>query len=68
METRWGRMHSTEHYKTLHRGNAVIGWVVMINLKWIARTTDGTIRAEFDTMKEAQQFLTLMVSAGENHE
>lgn len=65
MEAKWGRMRSTEDYKTLHRGSEVVGWVVMIDSKWIARKTDGTVRAEFDTMKEAQQFLTVMVSAGE---
>lgn len=68
MEAKWGRLHSNENYRTLHRGSEVIGWVVMINLKWIARTADGTVRAEFDTMEEAQQFLTLMVSAGESNE
>ena len=68
MEAKWGRMHRNEHYKTLHRGNEVVGWVVKIDHKWIARKADGTVRAEFDTMKEAQQFLTLMVSAGESNE
>lgn len=68
MEAKWGKLHSNEYYKTLHHGPHVVGWVVMIDSQWIARTADGSIRAEFDTMKEAQQFLTLMVSAGENHE
>lgn len=68
MEAKWGKLHSNEHYKTLHRSNEVIGWVVKIDNKWIARKADGTVRAEFDTMKEAQKFLTLMVSAGESNE
>lgn len=61
-------MHSHEYYKTLHRGPHVVGWVVMIDDKWIARSADGSIRADFDTMDEAQQFLTVMVSAGESDE
>lgn len=58
-------MHSNENYKTLHRGPHVVGWVVMIDSKWIARSTDGSIRAEFDTMEDAEQFLTVMVNARE---
>ena len=63
-------MHKHEYYKTLHRGPHVVGWVVMIDDKWIARLADGSVRAEFDTMEEAQQFLTVIVSAntGENDE
>ena len=65
MEAKWGRLHSNEYYRTLHRGGTVVGWVVMIDDKWIARSADGSIRADFDTMEEAQQFLTVMVSASE---
>ena len=68
METKWGRLHGNEYYKTLHRGGTVIGWVVKIDDKWIARNAQGTVRADFDTMDEAQQFLTVMVSAGEKDE
>lgn len=39
------------------------GWVVLINDKWIARSSDGSIRADFDTMEEAQQFLKTMIGA-----
>lgn len=66
METKWGRLQSQENYRTLHRGGTVVGWVVLIDDKWIARTADGTIRADFDTMKEAQQFLNVM-TAGESN-
>ena len=68
METKWGRLHGNDNYKTLHRAGEVVGWVVKIDDRWIARNAQGTVRADFDTMEEAQQFLTLMVSAGENHE
>lgn len=68
METKWGRLHPDEHYKTLHRGGTAAGWVIKIDDKWIARSADGSARATFDTMKEAQQFLTLIVTAGEAHE
>ena len=39
------------------------GWVVLIDDKWIARSSDGNIRADFDTMEEAQQFLKTMIGA-----
>lgn len=67
-DLKWGKMHSNECYRTLHRADVVVGWVVMINDAWIARSADGSIRAAFDTMDEAQQFLTVMVSAGESDE
>ena len=67
-DAKWGRLHGNDNYKTLHRGGTVIGWVVMIDDKWIARNPQGTVRADFDTMEEAQQFLTVMVSAGDSNE
>ena len=59
-------MHRNEHYQTLHRGNEVIGWVVKIEGSWIARLADGSVRVGFDTIDEAKQFLTLVVSSGES--
>ena len=66
-ELKWGSMHSHDYYKTLHRGAYVAGWIVLLDKRWVARTADGSIRADFDTMDEAQQFLTVVVSAGENN-
>lgn len=54
-----------EYYKTLHRGGNVVGWIVFLQNRWIARTADGSVRADFDTADEAQQFLTTMVSANQ---
>lgn len=69
MEVRWSPLNSNVYYKTLiDRYGTLRGWVVLIDGKWIARTPDATIRADFDTMDEAQQFLTIMVSAGESNE
>ena len=39
------------------------GWVVCIDGKWVARTSQG-IRADFDSKEEAISFLTLLVGAG----
>jgi hypothetical protein len=67
MDIEWGRLHSTENYKVAQEGSRVRGWVVLIDGKWIARNDTGTIRADFDTMEEAQNFLTLLLKAqGEN--
>lgn len=67
MEARWSKLHSNENYKVLsnERGDRVLGWVVMIDGKWIARTHDAVVRADFDTMEDAEQFLTVMVNARE---
>ena len=65
---KWGTMHKHDYYKTLHRADVVVGWVVLLDNRWIARTSDGSVRADFDTMDEAQQFLTTMVSAGAHDE
>jgi hypothetical protein len=67
MDIEWGKLHSTENYKVAQQHDVVRGWIVLINGKWIARTADATIRADFDTMEEAQDFLTLVLNAkGEN--
>jgi len=65
---RWDRMHKHEYYQTLHLGPNVVGWIVKLDGRWIARLADGSVRAEFDTMEEAQQFLTVIASAGESNE
>jgi hypothetical protein len=67
MEIKWSDLHSTENYKVASRRGRVSGWVVLIDDKWIARSPDASIRAEFDTTQEAQDFLTTMLSVqGEN--
>lgn len=62
-EITWGKLHSSENYKVAQEGGKVHGWLVLIDGTWIARTPDGTIRAEFDTMQEAQDFLTTILNA-----
>lgn len=59
----WGRLHSQENSIVAQEGGKVHGWVVLINGVWIARSADGTIRAPFDTMQEAQDFLTTILNA-----
>jgi hypothetical protein len=39
------------------------GWVLCIDGKWVARTSQG-LRADFDSKDEALSFLALLVSAG----
>lgn len=68
MEAKWGKMHKHEYYQTLHRDGEVVGWIVFLDKRWIARTADGSVRADFDTADEAKQFLTVVVSAGESNE
>lgn len=63
MDIEWGRLNSLEHYKVAQRRGVVLGWVVLIDGKWIARTADANIRADFDTMAEAQDFLSTMLNA-----
>ena len=62
MDIKWGKLRSNDNYKTAHAGPIVAGWVVLIDAKWIARSADGSIRADFDTMEEAQDFLTTMLN------
>lgn len=63
MAIKWGKLRRNDNYKTAHRGGTVVGWVVLIDDRWIARNAEGTIRADFDTMEEAQDFLTTMLNA-----
>ncbi len=63
MGVKWGKLRSNDAYKTAHAGDRVVGWVVLIDDKWIARNAEGTIRADFDTMQEAQDFLSTMLNA-----
>lgn len=64
----WGRMSSknTEDEVLLKRGR-IEAWVVRIKEVnhgvWIARSADGSIRAEFDNRDEAKDFLMTMINA-----
>ena len=64
-ELKWGSLNSNDYYKVLYRADVVAGWVVLLGNQWIARTADGSVSADFDTMEKAQQFLTVMVSANQ---
>ena len=63
MGVKWGKLRNDADYRTVHDGGKVAGWVVLIDDKWIARNAEGTIRADFDTMQEAQDFLSTMLNA-----
>jgi hypothetical protein len=63
MNIKWGKLHNLESCKVAQRRGVVLGWVVLIDDKWIARTADANTRANFDTMEEAQDFLTLVLNA-----
>lgn len=63
MEIEWGKLHSSENYKVAQEGGRIHGWVVLIDGRWIARTPDGNVRADFDTMEEAQDFLSTILNA-----
>lgn len=67
MDIEWGRLNSHEHYKVAEYRGKVLGWVVLIHGKWRARNADASVRADFDTMEEAQDFLTTILNIqGEN--
>ena len=63
MGIEWGKLHSTENYKVAQEGGRIHGWVVLIDGKWIARTADATIRADFETIDEAKDFLTTILNS-----
>jgi hypothetical protein len=60
---KWSRLRSNENYKTAHAGDKLVGWIALIDGQWIARSETGGIRADFDTMQEAQDFLTTIFNA-----
>jgi hypothetical protein len=62
----WSTLHSQEHYKVARTFNDVHGWVVLIDGWWIARTSDGAIRAEFKTEQEATDFMNLILTTKGN--
>jgi hypothetical protein len=59
---RWEKLQSQEAYEIFMDSN-VHAWVVMIDGTWLARTADGSIRAEFDTIDEAKDFIQTMLGA-----
>lgn len=63
---RWSPLNSNDHYMTVTRRDVLLGWVVKISGVWIARNPKGTISVPFDTLEEAKQFLTVMVSGDSN--
>lgn len=64
----WTPLRSNKDYIVLRNVDVIRGWIVKIGDQWIARSADGTVRAEFDTIDEAKNFLTVMVSTGESNE
>jgi hypothetical protein len=69
---KWDRLRSNEDYQVLRNAglvpeqDAVVGWVVKIDGQWVARSASGTVRADFETIDEAKDFLITMINAGAN--
>ena len=59
---RWERLHSDANYEVF-MDSTVHAWVVKIDDTWVARTADSIIRAEFDTIDEAKDFIQTMLGA-----
>lgn len=68
MKAKWTTLSSNKDYQVLRNVDVVIGWVVLIEDQWVARSADGTVRADFDTIEEAKDFLTTIVHLGERDE
>lgn len=69
MKAKWDHLKSNKDYQVLRTGNVVVGWVVQIDDKWVARTADASVRAaDFDTIEEAKDFLTTIIHLGEHDE
>ena len=72
MNFKWDRLRSNEDYQVLRNAglvpeqDAVVGWVVKIDGQWVARSVSGTVRADFETIDEAKDFLITMINAGAN--
>ena len=70
MEFKWDTMVSNEDYQVLRNAglvaeqDVVVGWVVKIDGQWVARSASGTVRADFETIDEAKDFLITMINAG----
>jgi hypothetical protein len=70
MEFKWDTMVSNEDYQVLRNAglvaeqDVVVGWVVKIDGQWVARSASGTVRADFETIDEAKDFLITMINSG----
>jgi hypothetical protein len=63
---KWDRLRSNEDYQVLRNADVISGWVVKIDGQWVARSASGTVRADFETIDEAKDFLITMINAGAN--
>ena len=68
MKASWTALSSNEDYQVLRNVDVVVGWVVKIDGQWVARSASGTVRADFDTIEEAKDFLTTIIHLGEHDE
>lgn len=66
MDFKWDRLRSNEDYQVLRNADVISGWVVKIDGQWVARSASGTVRADFETIDEAKDFLTTMINLGAN--
>lgn len=51
----------TDGHVIMQGGTRIRGWLLMLDGVWIARSEDGTVRAEFDNIDEAKEFLWAIV-------
>jgi hypothetical protein len=63
---KWDRLRSNEDYQVLRNADVISGWVVKIDGQWVARSASGTVRADFETIDEAKDFLITMINSGAN--
>lgn len=62
----WDRI--ADGHVIMRGASHIKGWLLMLDGKWIARSEDGSVRAEFDTIEEAKDFLWAIVNMGANNE
>lgn len=60
-EVWWQEPSLDGQYKVIMRGqSSIAGWLVKIDDKYVARVEELSLRAEFDTSQEAENFLMLI--------
>ena len=57
----WDTIGSNGHV-VMQGSSRIRGWLLILDGKYIARSEDGSVRAEFDTLEEAQDFLWAIVN------
>jgi hypothetical protein len=52
----------TDGHVIMQGRSRIRGWLLRLDGVWIARSEDGSVRAEFDTIEEAKEFLWAIVN------